>query len=102
MIKIKFAKDLTDLFDNIGTVVNTSEDGIYRHIPFWFKETDEEDVYRLLTFEQLPNELIALLNQSKDEYIKELEEIISHFKEDGIYALKGLEDKVNNLKNKQR
>ena len=27
---------------------------------FWFKETDEEGVYELLTFEQLPNELINI------------------------------------------
>ncbi len=36
---------------------------------------------------------------SKEEFIKELEEIVSYFKEDGMYALKGLEDKINDLKN---
>ena len=36
---------------------------------------------------------------SKEELIKELEEIVSYLKEDGMYALKGLEDKINNLKN---
>jgi hypothetical protein len=38
---------------------------------------------------------------SKKEFIKELEEIVSYFKEDGIYALKGLEDKINTLKKLQ-
>ena len=62
-MKIKFSKELTDLLDNIGTIVHTSEDDIYRHIPFWFKETDEEGIYELLTFEQLPNELNELIKQ---------------------------------------
>ena len=39
---------------------------------------------------------------SKKELIKELEEIVSYFKEDGMYALKGLEDKINNLKNQNK
>jgi hypothetical protein len=34
---------------------------------------------------------------SKKEFIKELEDIISYFEEDGMYALKGLKDKVNQL-----
>jgi len=39
---------------------------------------------------------------SREEFIKELEEILSYFKEDGIYALKGLEDKINDLKNQNK
>tara|TARA_Y100001973_G_scaffold52788_1_gene78154 strand:- start:1156 stop:1290 length:135 start_codon:yes stop_codon:yes gene_type:complete len=39
---------------------------------------------------------------SKEELIKELEEIVSYFKEDGMYALKGLEDKIHNLKNQNK
>ena len=39
---------------------------------------------------------------SKKEFIKELEEIVSYFKEDGIYALKGLEDKINTLKKQNK
>ena len=35
---------------------------------------------------------------NKEEFIKELEEIISYFEEDGMYALKGLKDKVDILK----
>lgn len=34
---------------------------------------------------------------SEEKYIKELEEIVSYFKEDGIYALKGLKDKIKYL-----
>lgn len=39
---------------------------------------------------------------SKEEFIKELEEIVSYFEEDGMYALKGLKDKINNLKNQNK
>lgn len=34
---------------------------------------------------------------SKEEFIKELEEIVLYFEEDGMYALKGLKDKVDQL-----
>jgi len=57
-MKVKFPKEQTDLFNNIGTIVNTAEGRVYRYLPFWFKETEEEDVYELFTFEQLPDELI--------------------------------------------
>jgi len=39
---------------------------------------------------------------SKVEIIKELEEIVSYFKEDGMYALKGLENKINILKHPKK
>lgn len=39
---------------------------------------------------------------SKEEFIKELEEILSYFKKDGMYAIKGLEDKINNLKKQNK
>ena len=42
-MKVKFSKKQTDLF-NIGTIVNTADGSIYRYLPFWFKETDEEGV----------------------------------------------------------
>ena len=35
---------------------------------------------------------------SKEKFIKELEELISYFEEEGMYALKGLKDKVKALK----
>tara|TARA_B100000287_G_C20569968_1_gene756147 strand:+ start:995 stop:1123 length:129 start_codon:yes stop_codon:yes gene_type:complete len=39
---------------------------------------------------------------SKEEFIKELEEIASYFEEDGIYALKGLKEKIDNLKSQKK
>ena len=37
----------------------------------------------------------------REEFIKELEEILLYFQKDGMYAIKGLEDKIDNLKKQQ-
>ena len=34
-----------------------------------------------------------------EKFIEELEEIASNFEQDGMYALKGLKDKIEKLKN---
>ena len=65
-MKVKFPKEQTDLFNNIGTIVNTAEGSVYRHLPFWFKETEEEGVYELFTFEKLPDELIETIKSMRD------------------------------------
>ena len=66
MMKVKFSKEQVDLFNNIGTIVNTAEGNTYGYLPFWFKETDEKGVYELFTFEQLPNELIETIKSMRD------------------------------------
>lgn len=66
IMKVKFPKEQTDLFNNIGTIVNTAEGSVYRYLPFWFKETEEEGVYELFTFEQLPDELIETIKSMRD------------------------------------
>jgi len=66
IMKVKFPKEQTDLFNQIGTIVNTANGSTYRYLPFWFKETDQEDVYELLTFEKLPDELIELIRDMRD------------------------------------
>ena len=38
------------------------------------------------------------LKMDKKEFIKELEEVVSHLEEDGMYALPGLKDKVDKVK----
>ena len=63
-MKVKFSKEQIDLF-NIGTIINTADGSIYRYLPFWFKETDEEGVYELFTFEQLPDELIETIKSMR-------------------------------------
>ncbi len=66
-MKVKFPKEQIDLFNNIGTIVTTEEGSTYKYLPFWFKETDEEGVYELFKFEQLPNELIDTIKNIRGE-----------------------------------
>ncbi len=61
MTKVKFPKEQIDLFDNIGTVVNTPSGETYRYLPHWFRETWEEGVFELFNFENLPDELIKAI-----------------------------------------
>ena len=46
-------------------------------------------------FERLHNELSELINQ---RVIEELEVMLSYFEEDGLYAMKGLKDRIKELK----
>ena len=75
-MKVKFPKEQIDLFNQIGTIVNTANGNTYRYLPFWFKETEQEDVYELLTFEKLSDELIETIKDMRD----------SNFKDVKIYA----------------
>ena len=60
MIKVKFSKEQVNFFDKIGTIVNAESGKTYRYLPYWFRETEEEGVYELFTFERLPDELIDI------------------------------------------
>lgn len=66
IMRVKFPKEQTDLFNQIGTIVNTANGNTYRYLPFWFKETDQENVYELLTFEKLPDELIETIKDMRE------------------------------------
>jgi len=65
MMKVKFPKEQTDLFNQIGTIVTTANGNTYQYLPFWFKKTEQEDVYELLTFENLPDELIETIKDMR-------------------------------------
>ena len=65
-MEIKFLKEQTYLFDQIGTIVNTVNGNTYRYLPFWFKETHKENVYEIFTFERLPDELIEAIKKIRD------------------------------------
>jgi len=66
-MKVKFPKEQVDLFNNIGTIVNTASGKTYRYLPYWFRETDEEGVFELFTFEELPDELIDTIKDIRKE-----------------------------------
>ena len=65
MIKVKLSKEQIDLFNNIGTIVSTTSDKTYRYLPHWFRETEEEGVFEVFTFENLPDELINAIKDMR-------------------------------------
>jgi hypothetical protein len=64
-MKIKVKKQQTDLLRHVGTVVTTTKGDVYRYLPFWFKETPDKDIYDLLTFEELPDDLIETIKDMR-------------------------------------
>ena len=66
-MKVKFPKEQVDLFNNIGTIVNTTSGKTYRYLPYWFRETDEEGVFELFTLDRLPDELIDTIKDIRKE-----------------------------------
>ena len=96
-MKVKFPKEQIDLLNNIGTIVNTADGSVYKYLPFWFKETDEEGIYELFTFEQLPDELIETIKSMRDSSrLSQQSEIVRqrlhyHFaKVDGGWNIEGM------------
>ena len=65
MIKVKFPKEQMELLNNMGTIVNTVSGETYRYLPQWFRETEEEGVFELFTFENLPDELIDTIKDMR-------------------------------------
>lgn len=56
-IKIKLLKEHVDLYKEIGTFITFPNGDTYKSIPFWIKETEEKNVYEVI---------------SEDEFIKRL------------------------------
>jgi hypothetical protein len=68
--KIKIAKEQSNLFKHTGSVVSLSNGDVYMNIPYWLKETDEENVYEYLTTEQLPDDIRKQLKMYSEEDMK--------------------------------
>lgn len=79
MIKIKFPKEQVDFFYNTGTKVNTANGKTYIYFFHWFRETEEEGVFELFAFENLPDELIDTIKDKPQIKIKSCKEC-PHFK----------------------
>ena len=66
MQKIKLSQKESNLLNN-GTVISVGGN-TYRYLPFWYKDTDEEGVYEEYSFEELPYDLIAYINDQRKRY----------------------------------
>lgn len=61
-MKIKLTKEQTELFQKMSTTITTSRGESFMGIPNWYRETDEEGVYEVLSYENLPNDAKNILN----------------------------------------
>ena len=66
-MEIKFTKESALLINQIGNVTNFANGDTYIHVPYWFKKTDQEDVHEVLTFENLPDELLETLDDNRNK-----------------------------------
>jgi len=55
-MKIEISKRQRDFLLN-GTVVNTKNGEKWYYFPYWLKETNEIDVYEMVSYEKLPEGL---------------------------------------------
>ena len=62
-MKVKITKEQQELL-NTGTIVSTPENVAYYYLPFWYKKTEDEDVFEIIPLGKLPDDLVKLL---KDE-----------------------------------
>lgn len=58
MPKIRLSKKEIQLFNDFGTTIITREGDTYRYLPFWFKQTKQKSVFELITFAQLPDDVL--------------------------------------------
>lgn len=68
-MKIKLTEEQVELLDNHGAIITTENiegKNTYQFLPFWFKKTDDKNVFELLLFEKLPGDLLESI---KDERI---------------------------------
>jgi hypothetical protein len=65
-MKLKLTKEQIDLFDQLGTVVVVPSNEIYYYLPFWFKKTEVKNVFDVITFEELPKEVLETINDLRE------------------------------------
>lgn len=66
MAKVKLSKEQADLLNDMGTIVNTADGGVYRFLPYWFKESKEDGVYESFLLGHLPDELVDAINHIRN------------------------------------
>jgi hypothetical protein len=68
-MKVKITKEQKELL-NTGTIVSTTENVIYHYLPFWYKETEDEDVFeiiplgKLMGIDKLTEQILEITNNS--------------------------------------
>ena len=65
-MKVKLTKEQQELLNTFSTVLRNS-DTTYMYMPYWFKSTDEANVFEILTFEKLPKDLIQMITVEREK-----------------------------------
>lgn len=66
-MKVKLTKSQKDLL-NIGSKVEGLDGHFYYYIPFWFRSTDNSNIFEQYHLEKLPDELKFLIQTKRDEH----------------------------------
>ena len=66
-MQIKFTKEQAEFFNDLNTQYVIDGGDTYMFSPFWFKETEDKLVFEMLTFDQLPKDLIEFLKLCQEE-----------------------------------
>lgn len=64
-MKIKFTKETIELFKQLGTVVYVGD--TYLYMPYWFKETENKDVFEVTPTGKLPKDLEKFIKGLRSE-----------------------------------
>jgi hypothetical protein len=64
-MEIKFTKPQIKLLKQRATVVKTKT-GIYYYLPYWYKETNKENVLDKISFEHLPVDLQSAIRTQRN------------------------------------
>ena len=64
-MKAKLSKEQQALL-NTGTIVSTPENVTYHYLPFWYKETEDEDMFEIIPLGKLPEDLVRVIDVTRE------------------------------------
>ena len=67
-MKIKISKEQQELL-HTGIMVITNENVIYRYLPFWYKETEDEDLFEEIPLGKLPEDLVKVIKIERERLL---------------------------------
>ena len=67
-MKIKISKEQQKLL-HTGIMVTTNENVIYRYLPFWYKETEDEDLFEEIQLGKLPEDLVKVIKIERERLL---------------------------------
>ena len=68
IMKIKISKEQQKLL-HTGIMVTTNENVIYRYLPFWYKETEDEDLFEEIQLGKLPEDLVKVIKIERERLL---------------------------------